>query len=275
MTAPLWSDAQRLWSLGEMLKVSARNYLSLGGRLEMAVNVFVDSEDMTHGPWGRRLNDDEKDQLKGLMEDILEECRGLGLPISTELIANRLDFLPQTSGELNVLIEAINAEFNSQLFLFVPVHRAKYHQLIIQSTIQVAFPSATAEIAEAANSYTFGLNTACVFHSMRAAEIGLRALAHRLGVTFSFDLALAEWHNLLDQIDKKINEMKNLPRSLEKDADLQFYSQAASQFRYFKDGWRTRVSHARAVYNEQQARDILEHTISFFQTLSVRLSEVP
>jgi hypothetical protein len=108
---------------------------------------------------------------------------------------------------------------------------------------------------------------------MRAAEIGVRALGTELGVTFSFGIELAEWHNIPDQVESKIRDLKNLPRSPQKDADLEFYSQAAAQFRYFKDGWRVRVAHARATYDEEQAREVVDHVRSFFETIAKRLKE--
>ena len=37
------------------------------------------------------------------------------------------------------------------------------------------------------------------------------------------------------------------------EADLHFLSEAAAQFRFFKSGWRVRVAHGRATYNEPEA----------------------
>jgi hypothetical protein len=68
--------------------------------------------------------------------------------------------------------------------------------------------------------------------------------------------------------------MKNLARGTFKDADLNFYSQAAVQFRYFKDAWRVRVAHARETYDETQSLKVFNHTLEFFETISTRLKEV-
>ena len=62
--------------------------------------------------------------------------------------------------------------------------------------------------------------------------------------------ALAEWQQILDQIERKIREISQHPKTLQKDADQKFYSEAASQFRYFKDGWRVRAAHARESFTE-------------------------
>jgi hypothetical protein len=104
---------------------------------------------------------------------------------------------------------------------------------------------ASKELVWAGNALACGLYTATVFHSMRAAEIGVRVLGKELGVEFpDKPLELAEWQSILDNCDSKIGAMKQLPRGTEKDDKLNFYSQAAVQFRYFKDAWRVRVAHA-------------------------------
>jgi hypothetical protein len=166
------------------------------------------------------------------------------------------------------------AELSAKLFLFVPSHRAKYYDLVLQSFITVAFPSASKELAAAGNSLAAGLYTASVFHAMRAAEIGVRALGSALGVSFpNKPLELAEWHNILDQCDAKIVSIKNMPAGTHKDEELKFYSQAAVQFRYFKDAWRVRVAHARETYEEPPAVRVFDHTLEFFETLATRLKE--
>jgi hypothetical protein len=80
-------------------------------------------------------------------------------------------------------------------------------------------------------------------------------------------LELAEWQNIPDQADSKIVAMKALPRGTHKDDKLNFYSQVAAQFRYFKDAWRVRVAHARETYEESLALKVFNHTLEFFETL--------
>ena len=109
---------------------------------------------------------------------------------------------------------------------------------------------------------------------MRAAEIGLRVLANDLNVSFSDrPLELAQWQPIIDQMDAKIRGMGQKPAGLAKEADLKFYSEAASQFRYFKDGWRVRAAHARETFTEAAAKRVLDHVCDFFSSLSDRLSE--
>jgi hypothetical protein len=109
---------------------------------------------------------------------------------------------------------------------------------------------------------------------MRAAEIGVRVLGASLGVAFpDKPIDLAEWGQILDQADSKIKAIGQKPKSSERDADQAFYSTAAAEFRYLKDGWRVRVAHARATYVEDQAIKIFDHTRDFFEVLAERLEE--
>ena len=268
-----WDASRRLWSLRDMLRIYASDYIQLGLRLEAVKQILEEANDVTQNPWGRPLTDDEKKALISILEDIWNECYALSLNVSGALIQNRIVNPPNTAAELNILIEAVHTELDMRLFLFVPPHLAKYHDLTAPDEILSAFPSVAGELKSAGNCIAVGEYTAAVFHAMRAAEIGVRRFAQQLNIAFSFEIALAEWGNVLDQIDAKIREMRNRPRSLEKDSDLQFYSEAASQFRYFKDGWRSRTAHGRATFGELSAQEILEHTISFFLTLAGRLHE--
>jgi len=197
------------------------------------------------------------------------------LPVSYELIKTRIATLPKTSGEFDVLLDAVKAEMQAILFLRVPSDRATYyeHKGILKPSAREGFPTAYIELQKAGNAYALGLYTASVFHCSRAAEIGVRALATKLGVKFPYPLELADWQNMLDQIASKIKAMGPKPKSKKKDADLKFYSEAGAQFGYFKDAWRVRVSHARENYEQDHALRILNHTCEFFEGLSERLSE--
>ena len=54
---------------------------------------------------------------------------------------------------------------------------------------------------------------------------------------------------------------------------MQFLSEAAKEFYWFKDGRRNYVSHNRAAYDEHQANGALEHVKAFMNLLSSRLAE--
>jgi hypothetical protein len=166
----------------------------------------------------------------------------------------------------------------AKLFLFVPQHIAKYYECdeIVSEKVIEAFPNSYQEIRAAGSCLASGLPTACVFHSMRAAELGLKALGteHEIKIRSGKEIALAEWREILDGLNTVVQNIENLPNSTpDKDAQLQFCSEAAAQFRFFKNGWRIRAAHARATYDEAQAIEVIDHVRSFFEFLATRLKE--
>jgi HEPN domain len=222
-------------------------------------------------PW----NEEEKQSVFDQLGRLLEHAKNLELVVSADLISQRLSLAePLTSLDAyDLLINAIRSELRSKLFVYIPSHRATFFQTLPPPKVEDAFPSASKEIVAAYICLAAGLYTASVFHSMRAAEIGVRAMGTELGVTFPYDISLADWQNILDQIESKIKTKKDLPRSEKKDSDQRFFSEAATQFRYFKDGWRVRVTHARETYDEAQAIKVADHVKDFFVTLAERLRE--
>jgi hypothetical protein len=92
-------------------------------------------------------------------------------------------------------------------------------------------------------------------------------------VIFPFEINLAEWNALIKEIEKKIETQQQLPRSTARDEELKFCSEAASQFRHFKNGYRIFVAHARESYDEEPALSIMERTKEFLEGLSIKLSE--
>jgi hypothetical protein len=118
--------------------------------------------------------------------------------------------------------------------------------------------------------------TACVFHAMRAAELGLRALGRYrpIKIKNGKNIEFAEWREILDGLASVVFDIENEPNTNpNKDADLLFFSEACAQFRFFKGGWRIRVMHARASYDEDEAREAIDHVRSFFEVLATRLKE--
>lgn len=133
-----------------------------------------------------------------------------------------------------------------------------------------AFPSATHDAFSATDCYAMGHYTASVFHCMRVLEHGLAALAEHLGLVFD----VQQWNTIIEQIEAKIAEQRRtMPRGMEKNARLQFLSEAAKEFFHFKDGWRNYVSHNRGHYDQYSSAGILEHTRTFMQHLASRLGE--
>jgi hypothetical protein len=267
----------RLWSLLDMLTKSASFFITLGERIAGARIVFGFMAEADAGSHQATLNPEEKAQLSLSFQDIFELCGELDLPTSKDLFHKAVeDGLPETGKEFEIYIRALYSEMKGKTFAYLPTARRKYFipMKFIPDTVEAAFPVARKELVEAGKSFAFDRYTAAVFHCMRAVEIGLRAMATALEVTVGeIPLELADQENVIRGIESKIAAMKDKKKTIEKDSDLNFYSQTAMQFRYFKDGWRVRTAHTRASYDESEALGVLEHATTFIGDLSKRLKE--
>ena len=173
---------------------------------------------------------------------------------------------------LDELMHDLVAELAEPMFLHIgPERRPLYEQTepLFGSVVETKFADASQDIASAGRCLALDEWTACVFHLMRVLEHGLRLMAQRFGVPFQVD----SWHKVIKEIEDGITALRNTnkPGGLtQRDREeITHYSDAASQFRHFKDAWRNHVSHARATYDEREAQKVWDHTKEFMTTLAV------
>ncbi len=252
-----------------MLRITAETYMNLGTVISEFSFMFYAAETALDMP----IKAEEQADLKKFLLSLKKHADELNLKVSSGILDKKLADLPQNQREFELLISVIKEEIKSHLFLYIPRHRAIYHELVSNFESFKSFPDATHEAIRAGSCYAVGEYTACVFHSMRMAELGLKSLAKYLNVSFPFPIELADWQNIIDKIESEIKELNKLPKSAEKDEKLKFCSGAAAQFRYFKDAYRKHVAHARENSGEYQEFNILEKTNEFMRILSKRLSE--
>ncbi len=131
--------------------------------------------------------------------------------------------------------------------------------------VEEAFPTASAEIADAGRCRAAGLWTACVTHLMRALEPGLGSLAAWAGVTPE-----ANWNATLNQIEARLREIR---KGVDGDEAERWASEAALQLRAVKNAWRNHAMHGRTRYGEDDAVRVFNSTKYLMQTLAERLTE--
>jgi hypothetical protein len=124
------------------------------------------------------------------------------------------------------------------------------------------FASVAQELRMAGSAYCAGLATASVFHSMRAAEVGLRVVADDLNIDVP---NIAGMKDVIKAIRSRANALDEEQRSPIKSAKSQHYSEIAIEAGLFKDAWRNHVAHARVTYQQEQALEILNATRRFFE----------
>lgn len=261
-----------------MLKDNAADFVVLGEQLASAQMLWILHGEKTDQRGKEILNAEGQGELRGEFTEILGLAKRLGLPTSMKLIGRRLGYdnnLPETEDEFRVIVEVLKDELSSKLFMFVPNERAAFWENddLLSDEAKAAFPSAAAELRSAGNAYAAALYEGSVFYSMRAVEHGLLALAEDVGVNCDAQ----NWQNIINEIQAAIEGMRKngIPglSKTDKNGRLQFLSEAAKEFAYFKDGWRNYVMHTKVPYTEHQALTVLSHVRDFLQSLSPELAE--
>ena len=178
----------------------------------------------------------------------------------------------QYSDQAWVLMEIALNELDGHIFGFIPKSHGAYfaQDALFGPEVNTEFADAVVDIKEAGNCYALGRYTACVFHLMRVLEIALHKVAKDLAVTFPAAIELENWQNIIEKIESAIRDKEKLPKGTYKSEELQYYSEAAKEFRYFKDAWRNHVSHSRVEYEIHDATKIMEHVRDFMQHLATR-----
>ena len=127
------------------------------------------------------------------------------------------------------------------------------------------FPLASSEIDEAGKCIALGRAPAAVFHMMRIAEIGLRAVAPLVGITNPNP----DWGSVVRKVDEEIK----LPKSQQKPSlDYSFLADVSSHMHAVKLAWRNQVMHVDATFSLDNARDIFNAMRALMQHLASGLS---
>lgn len=180
----------RIWSLEKVLRTYAVNYLALGQRTAEVLDILWRKEldekfpSKAHDQEERKKEDNN--HVQSCLNDIEEFCDNLKLPVCKSLvisIRNRSDISREAFG---VLMEAISSEIGNTKLFHISREKIRYYESdkILSETAASTFPSVHKELINSGSCYACALPTASVFHSMRAAEIGVRSLGKALGVSF-------------------------------------------------------------------------------------------
>ncbi len=147
--------------------------------------------------------------------------------------------------------------------------KIEWHQCI------TSFPEIEAEIFEAIDCFALEKNTASVFHSMRVAEIGLRAIAKERNLVFPKGKMVewANWQEIITALDAEIKAIGLKKACMAKDQALAFYSGARADINGFKDEYRNLVMHVRSTYDEFQANRAMFTVRNFMNRISIKIDE--
>jgi hypothetical protein len=258
----------RLWSLWEIMqRFRASALLVVASSLSRAsVTLTVAGDDPAF----------DRDLVMNMLAEVGPPLKEL--PLSRVILDQfrRVEALAATGPlyELSILVRELNnnliVELTSHCYLMIPHERRQYYEQKNKpfgERAAAVFPEAQGDMSAASRCFALDEWTACVFHLMRILEHGLHTLANWVGLPPEA-MSYENWKNVIDQVEKKIREMEALPKGPDKTAKLQAFSEAASQFRYFKDAWRNHVSHSRVSYDQHTAPPVWLHVGMFIQHLA-------
>jgi hypothetical protein len=213
-------------------------------------------------------------------DKLLSELKCDHIDFAAKSLANWVKQEPHHWSELNArsraLRNAIEIELKQYLYYQYPKHKGdKFKSWKEDWKAPVgAFPAIEREVFHATDCYALGHNTASVFHSMRVAEHGLRALAkeRKIKLPKNKQVEWATWQELIRALDDEIKLIGSSKKAgAAKDAALEFYSGARADLNGFKDEYRNLVSHVRATYDVHQALRALTNVNSFMGRIAAKI----
>lgn len=238
----------------------------------------------------------KKDKILFYMKELHELCVQMRLnntKVLSGMILERLEHRyanGQFTQDFNHLQELLEKDFSERFCFIIPEEKADFYNSdsFFGTDVYINFPSIRSEIAEAGKSYALGLNTACVFHLMRAAEIVLKRMVVVMKATTYLLINgkkvspdVCDWDTLLKALRSALNNMAvGKKTSAKVKATHAFYSEAVNTFIEMKDAWRNTISHGhevsldgRKLFKEGETEDIIKSTRHFLTHLAKRIKE--
>ena len=265
-------------SLLDMVEFEASEFFGVLNRL---ISVRKDLEKPDRPP----LTPEEQVHMETHMNHADFMCGKYDIDVSyyTERVRNKIDQPERYTYSLASAVDGVKhcifRELRSRKFMYMPSTDARYYSQaqLFGDDVKDRFPKANKEITLAGNCYATENYTACVFHLMRAVELGARRVIMKLKVQAHLNgipVELCDWGTLVHAIEQGVRGLAAGTRtSLRKKETFEFYNHALGSFRNFKDAWRNNVSHTRKIYRAGETKDIMDNARQFMQHLATRLKE--
>jgi hypothetical protein len=171
---------------------------------------------------------------------------------------------------IKVLRDAFNDDLEEQKIFIPDQNKAeRYNQEFpFGEKVFNAFHDARRDVKGAADCYATDNDTACVFHCMRAAEYGLKALAKRLRVSKK-KIDKLQWGPIIRDLRRKSEELhqRKVKPSPNREQQLEYYQAAIDKCSYFNN-MRDDAMHGRGHYDDADASRALTNVEEFLQLLA-------
>lgn len=198
------------------------------------------------------------------------------MPLQSVAAQNkRIDALIARQASVKELIQAVEElknrlfdELCERQFYYVPPERAKFYTepMLCGKDVNDRFPSAIDDIEDAGKCLALGQGTACVLHTMRVLEVGLKSLAKALNISYA-----PSWESYLKQIAEKIAE-KHKNKTAKWLRDEKFYRDLSGDLLTVKQAWRNPTMHVDRRYSVEEAEQIFMAARGFMARLASHFS---
>lgn len=279
--APWLEHPFRLISWYDMNKFSAGLFVNIGSSLQWFSTL----------PETGKWKESTRESAKEFANSIAKNLKAIGCDIAAQAAFRFGSEVPDRFGQRPIsdlkprageLQSVIFDEMNRHLFFWVPPERARFYEFpedtskwdetekAIHIQIDTRFKKSATEILSARKCYAVAQYTSCVFHLMRACEVGIKAIYKTLNIP-SPKLS-DSWGNLLKPMDEQLK--KNPPdRYGEWAKQPDFFDHATNDVRSIKRAWRDTTMHIESTYDEPGARKALDAVTSFFVHLAGKLDQ--
>lgn len=279
----VWRDVWAMLKLDTVYLFAPLTFLA-SAHQRLVVITSLSEEARQRGERYVGLIDRERITQIGLSADQIERAAAeLSLPAAERLASSvkeacavAYEKAPQiddrTTQTLELLIRelvgAVSAEMDARVLLALLGDEARTFEPtepLFGERVDRLLPDAAFDIEEAGKCLALDRYTACVFHLMRAVEVGLRAACDSLNATIvnRHGEGLG-WGMLTANLDKAISAM---PKGEERDA----WQKIPALLHSVNRAWRTKTAHPKATYTKEEADVVWRISQDCLEELALRL----
>jgi hypothetical protein len=222
------------------------------------------------------------EQVAGSLGELQREAQRLQLTSSIAQLKRIYSYVgsghvdnPTLRDMLKELLTRVHDDLESRVFLAItPTDAAFYEPAspLFGPDVERQFPTVMFEIEEAGRCRAFGLHTACVFHLMRAFEVGVRAVARCLSIPDPLKPADRNWGNVLKAVKAAMDA--KWPNAADRQhGDGRAFESIYATLDAVKNPWRNSTMHVEGKYTDEEARRIWNATEGFMRALAARCDE--
>ena len=223
-----------------------------------------------------KLPDHVADRVTIIVKSILEHIVTRMTFPSVRAQANRiLESVKDGDGPKAVAISVrelktrLKDELEEREFLYVPPSKTKFYKdpMLFGRDVNDRFPMAIDDIEDAGKCLALGQGTACVLHTMRILEVGLKALGNALNIPYA-----PSWESYLTQISANIAK-KHKNKTAKWKRDEKFYRDLSGDLLIVKQAFRNPTMHVGRKYSVEEAEQVFTAAKSFMVRLAVHFSQ--